>query len=308
MATIKRGTVIRATKPGVGRQKLSAFGTNGSQSLGLGRYIYTFGLLNTSGIDGLLGTIWYIWLLEGREVLRLRELRRKMRQDRNVIGDIYPRKVSMRRAIPGRVVRRWGNTWTWGGLGSTKAGREGLGIVWTPIPGSGLPLVHLEPGGKGILSRQGTRGGPALVRNWGQDVLQGELIARRELGDYLVVTPWNGTLRGHRADISVVRGPEGVLWGGRGDGWGVPDRDAHRLPGTFWPGHVVLEAGGHVVGVRLEVTVEGDGRRRAAVKGAGMVHVLEVLEQQLVLSTAGGEGRGRGRMGWMELSEGRVVN
>jgi len=57
MAAIMRGTVIRATKPGVGRQKLSAFGTNGSQSLGLGRYIYTFGLLNTSGIDGLLGTI-----------------------------------------------------------------------------------------------------------------------------------------------------------------------------------------------------------------------------------------------------------
>jgi len=57
MATIMRGTVIRATKPGVGRQKLSAFGTNWSQGLGLGRYIYTFGLLDTSGIDGLLGTI-----------------------------------------------------------------------------------------------------------------------------------------------------------------------------------------------------------------------------------------------------------
>lgn len=52
-----RGTVIRATKPGVGRHKLSALGTNWSQSLGLGGYIYTFGLLNTSGIDGLLGTI-----------------------------------------------------------------------------------------------------------------------------------------------------------------------------------------------------------------------------------------------------------
>jgi hypothetical protein len=70
----------------------------------------------------------------------------------------------------------------------------------------------------------------------------------------------------------------------------------------------VLEAGGHVVGVRLEVAVEGDGRRRAAVKGAGMEHVLDVLEQQLVLSTAGGEGGGRGGAGWMELGEGRVVN
>ena len=57
MATIMRGTVIRATKPGIGRQKLSAFGTNGSQSFGLGRYIYTFGLSDMSGIDGLLGTI-----------------------------------------------------------------------------------------------------------------------------------------------------------------------------------------------------------------------------------------------------------
>jgi len=74
-----------------------------------------------------------------------------------------------------------------------------------------LPLVHLEPGGKGVLSRHGTRGGPALVRNGGQDVLQDELIARGELGDYLVVAPWNGTLRGRRADISVVGGSEGVL-------------------------------------------------------------------------------------------------
>ena len=39
-----------------------------------------------------------------------------------------------------------------------------------------------------------------------------------------------------------------------------------------------------------------------------MVDVLEVLEHQLVLSTAVWEGRGRGGMGWMELSEGRVVN
>jgi hypothetical protein len=57
VAAIMRCTVIRATKPGVGRQMLSAFGTNRSQSLSLGRYIYTFGLLNKSGIDDLLGTI-----------------------------------------------------------------------------------------------------------------------------------------------------------------------------------------------------------------------------------------------------------
>ena len=49
-------------------------------------------------------------------------------------------------------------------------------------------------------------------------MLQGKLIARGELGDYLVVTPWNGTLRGRRTDISVVGGPESVLGGGRGDG------------------------------------------------------------------------------------------
>ena len=57
VATIMRGTVIRAAEPGGGRQKLSALSTNGSQSLGLGRYIYAFGLLNTSGINDLLGTI-----------------------------------------------------------------------------------------------------------------------------------------------------------------------------------------------------------------------------------------------------------
>jgi hypothetical protein len=57
VATIMRCTVINSAKPGVGGQKLGAFGTNGSQGLGLGRYIYTFGFLNTSGIDDLLGTI-----------------------------------------------------------------------------------------------------------------------------------------------------------------------------------------------------------------------------------------------------------
>ena len=71
---------------------------------------------------------------------------------------------------------------------------------------------------------------------------------------------------------------------------------------------MVLEPDGHVVGVRWQVSVEGDGRRRAAVEGAGMEDVLDVLEQQLVLSTAGREGGGRDGTGWMELSEGRVVN
>ena len=57
VTTIMRGTIINSAKPGVGRQNLGAFGTNGSQSLGLGRYIYTFWFLNTSGINDLLGTI-----------------------------------------------------------------------------------------------------------------------------------------------------------------------------------------------------------------------------------------------------------
>lgn len=57
VATIMRGTVINGAIPRMCGQKLGAFGTNGSQSLGLGRYIYTFGFLFTSGIDGLLGTI-----------------------------------------------------------------------------------------------------------------------------------------------------------------------------------------------------------------------------------------------------------
>jgi len=57
VTTIMRSTVINGTEPGIGRQKLSAFGTNGSQGLDLGRYIYTFGFLNTPGIDDLLGTI-----------------------------------------------------------------------------------------------------------------------------------------------------------------------------------------------------------------------------------------------------------
>ena len=58
VATIMRGTVINGAKlGGIGGQKLGALGTNGSQSLDLGRYIYTFGFLFTSGIGDLLGTI-----------------------------------------------------------------------------------------------------------------------------------------------------------------------------------------------------------------------------------------------------------
>lgn len=57
VATIMRGTIINGAKPGVGRQNLGAFGTNGSQSFGLGRYIYTFWFLNTPGINDLLRTI-----------------------------------------------------------------------------------------------------------------------------------------------------------------------------------------------------------------------------------------------------------
>ena len=57
IAGIMRGTVINSTKLGISGQKLSAFSTNWSQSLGLGRYIYTFGFLFASGIDDLLRTI-----------------------------------------------------------------------------------------------------------------------------------------------------------------------------------------------------------------------------------------------------------
>ena len=57
VAAIMRSTVINGANSRIGRQKLGTFGTNGSQSLDLGRYIYTFGFLNTSGIDDLLRTI-----------------------------------------------------------------------------------------------------------------------------------------------------------------------------------------------------------------------------------------------------------
>jgi hypothetical protein len=87
----------------------------------------------------------------------------------------------------------------------------------------------------------------------------------------------------------------------------MPDGDAHRLPGTFGPGHVVLEAGGHVVGVRWQAGIEGDGRRRAAVEGGGVVDVLDVLKKQLVLST-GRVGGGRGGEGQMGTGECGVVN
>jgi len=86
----------------------------------------------------------------------------------------------------------------------------------------------------------------------------------------------------------------------------MPDGDAHRLPGTLRPGSVmvVVEAGGHVVGVRWQAVVDGDGRRRAAVELGGEENVLGILVQQLVVS-AGGVGGGRGGM---ELGKGRVVN
>lgn len=87
----------------------------------------------------------------------------------------------------------------------------------------------------------------------------------------------------------------------------MPDRDTHCLPGTFRPGHVVLEAGSHVVVVRWQPVVKGDGRRRTVVEGAGVVNALSVLVQNLVVST-GGVGRGEGRARRMKLGEGRVVN
>jgi hypothetical protein len=146
-----------------------------------------------------------------------------------------------------------------------------------------------------------------LARSGSQGVLEGELIPRGEFGDNLVVPPWNGTLWGHRSDISVGWEPEIVLWGGRGDGRGMPNGYAHRLPGTFRPRPVVLEAGCHVVGVRWQSVVEGDGRGWAAVKGAGEVDVLGVLVQHLVVS-AGSEGGGRGGTGRVELGKGGVVN
>jgi hypothetical protein len=117
-----------------------------------------------------------------------------MGQDWNVVGDIYPREVGMRRAIPGRVVRGGWYTWSRGGLWRTEAGRERLGVVGTPVPGSGLPRVHLEPRGEGVLCRHGTSGRTVLVGNRGEDVLQGELISRGELGDNVVRNPWSGTL------------------------------------------------------------------------------------------------------------------
>ena len=57
VATIMGSTVIKDANPGIGGQQLGAFGTNRSQSLCLGRYIYTFGFLFTSGICDLLREI-----------------------------------------------------------------------------------------------------------------------------------------------------------------------------------------------------------------------------------------------------------
>ena len=96
----------------------------------------------------------------------------------------------------------------------TETGRERLCVVGTPIPRSGLAWVDLEPRRKRVLCRHGARGRAVLVRNRSQDVLQGELIPRGELGDNLVMNPWGGTLQGQRSDISVVGGPKIVLWDG----------------------------------------------------------------------------------------------
>jgi hypothetical protein len=87
----------------------------------------------------------------------------------------------------------------------------------------------------------------------------------------------------------------------------MPDRDAHRLPGTFRPGPMVLEADGHVVGVRWQPFIKRHGRRRATVEGTSKVDVLGVLEHDLVVSTRG-VGRGRSSGGGTEVGEGRVVN
>jgi hypothetical protein len=87
----------------------------------------------------------------------------------------------------------------------------------------------------------------------------------------------------------------------------MPDGDAHRLPGTFRPGPVMMEAYRHVVGVRWQAFIKGDGRRGETVEGTSKVDVLGVLEQHLVVS-ARGVGRVRGGGGGTEVGEGRVVN
>ena len=50
-------------------------------------------------------------------------------------------------------------------------GWEGVSIVGTPIPGPGLPWVHLEPRGNGVLSRDGAGRGTVLARDGGQSTV-----------------------------------------------------------------------------------------------------------------------------------------
>ena len=105
-------------------------------------------------------------------MLRLRELRGKMRQSWDVLArDVHPREMSVRGTVPRGVEGRGGNTRTRVGLGRTETRREGVGIAGTPIPGSGLPRINLEPGGKGIEGGGGTGRGTVLVRDGGQDVV-----------------------------------------------------------------------------------------------------------------------------------------
>jgi hypothetical protein len=67
---------------------------------------------------------------------------------------------------------------------------------------------------------------------------------------------------------------------------------------------MMVEAEGHVVGVRWQAFVKGDGRGRATVEGTSKTDVLGVLEEHLAVS-ARGVGGGRGGM---EVGESRVVN
>jgi hypothetical protein len=139
-------------------------------------------------------------------------------------------------------------------------------------------------------------------------VLKGKLIPRGELGDDLVVDPWKRTLQGRRPDISVVGGRKNVVRGKGRIGRGVPDGNAHGLSGTFGPGPVVLEAEGHVVGVRWQALVEIGGRGGTAVEGARQENGLGVLVQHLVVSAVGVGVGGRGTAGGEGLEEGGVVN
>jgi hypothetical protein len=85
----------------------------------------------------------------------------------------------------------------------------------------------------------------------------------------------------------------------------MPDGDAHRLPGTFGPRAMVLQADGDIAVVRWQGLVNVSGRGRAAVQVACKKRVLSVLVEHLVRSA--GSGR-RGGAGGEIVGEGRVVN